>query len=269
MLACLIAVPLAALFGTKLPELAKNALGDRWKVISDLLPGSHSEGSTAAPAAQAGGPPVGSYSGPAPSFPQTTPAFAPQWSAENRPPAELAAPGASATSLAPLAGGVVNNFTTPGASPSPGAVAASYNEPVAAGGTAGFTGFPGQPSPGGPTVPRPASSMALGMGDLNRRPEAPQATAPPPFASVPNLGASPAPAGDRFTQYQRRLQELGAIYYLLETWGERGQLFRFYCKVGVGGNPNYTRYFDATDPEPLGAMAKVVQQVEASQSTLR
>jgi hypothetical protein len=31
----------------------------------------------------------------------------------------------------------------------------------------------------------------------------------------------------------------------------------------VGGNPAYARYFEATDPDPLQAMARVLSEVEA------
>ena len=73
-----------------------------------------------------------------------------------------------------------------------------------------------------------------------------------------------APAGaDRFTSLKERLRDLGATYYLLETWGSQGQLFRFYCKVAVGGSPNYARYFEATHADPLHAMSAVLEQVEA------
>jgi len=106
--------------------------------------------------------------------------------------------------------------------------------------------------------------------------------ATPPPAVIPAGYEAPAhvtpPAGelpadvtstgqvDTFTHIQHRLRALGATYYLLESWGDRRQLYRFYCKMAVGGNPNYTRYFEATDTAPLRAMANVLQQVEAWQA---
>jgi len=72
-----------------------------------------------------------------------------------------------------------------------------------------------------------------------------------------------APATDRFTYVLGRLRELGAVYYLLETWGSEGQRFRFHCKMAIGGNPGYTRHFEATDPEPMQAIARVLSEVEA------
>ena len=56
---------------------------------------------------------------------------------------------------------------------------------------------------------------------------------------------------------------MGATYYLLESWGNQRQFYRFYCKMAVGGNPNYTRYFEATQGNALQAMAQVLQQVES------
>ena len=91
---------------------------------------------------------------------------------------------------------------------------------------------------------------------------------PEPYkAADPAVGLSDPPAQarstvDQFTYIQARLRELGATYYLLESWGSREQLYRFYCKVAVGGNPNYTHYFEATDSDPLQAMAQVLRQVE-------
>ena len=79
-------------------------------------------------------------------------------------------------------------------------------------------------------------------------------SAPPPAAS---------PTTDRFTYLDRRLREWGATYCQLETWGSAGQLYRFCCKMAIGGSPNCTRYFEATAPDPLQAMSNVVGQVEA------
>jgi len=66
-----------------------------------------------------------------------------------------------------------------------------------------------------------------------------------------------------FVAIQDRLRQLGATYYLLETWGNQRQFFRFYCQMSVGGNASYTHYFEATNPDPMAAMADVLRQVEA------
>jgi hypothetical protein len=67
---------------------------------------------------------------------------------------------------------------------------------------------------------------------------------------------------DRFTYVQDRLKQLGATYYLLEMFEGREEQYRFHCCIPVGGNLSYTRKYEALDPSPLGAMVKVLQQVE-------
>ena len=67
---------------------------------------------------------------------------------------------------------------------------------------------------------------------------------------------------DQLSHIQQRLRELGATYYLLETWGNSGEQYRFYCKVAVGGNASFCRYFEATNADPLQAMAQVLREVE-------
>jgi hypothetical protein len=70
--------------------------------------------------------------------------------------------------------------------------------------------------------------------------------------------ASDAP----FKQVQQRLRELGATYYLLETWGDQNDAYRFYCRMAVGGNRHVTKQFNWVASDPLAAMSNVLQQVE-------
>ena len=77
-------------------------------------------------------------------------------------------------------------------------------------------------------------------------------------ANLPSNSAGTTP----FSQIQDRLKQLGATYYLLETWGNQQQLYRFYCKMAVGGNSNYTHCFEYIGADPLQAMAEVLKQVE-------
>lgn len=137
-----------------------------------------------------------------------------------------------------------------------------------------------QPQGGSPTaglIPSsaPAASSAV-MGDVRSDPAvipaAFQAPADPRIAAAavqPAVVASPnAPpraaleADNSLRQIQQRLHELGATYVLLESFGNQG-LYRFYCKMAMGGNANYTRYFEATDSDPVRAMTQVLGQVEA------
>jgi hypothetical protein len=73
-------------------------------------------------------------------------------------------------------------------------------------------------------------------------------------------------ATDHFTAIQQRLRRLGATYYRLETWGERGDQFRFQCRVVFGEAPGLVRDFEAVDREPVQAMAKVLWQVQTWRS---
>jgi hypothetical protein len=68
----------------------------------------------------------------------------------------------------------------------------------------------------------------------------------------------------QFRHVEQRLRELGATYYLLESWGSSGDRYRFYCEVALAGNTDsgHNRVFQAMDPDPLRAMKSVLDQVE-------
>jgi hypothetical protein len=85
-------------------------------------------------------------------------------------------------------------------------------------------------------------------------------------AVVPAAYQSPSEPSDQFISVEHRLRKLGATYYLLETWGNQQQMYRFYCKMAIGGSTEFTRYFEATHGEPLQAMLDVLRQVEAWKS---
>ena len=77
-----------------------------------------------------------------------------------------------------------------------------------------------------------------------------------------NARAGSISTADPFHRIQDRLRQLGATYYLLESWGNQQQMYRFYCKMAIGGSADYTRCFEATNSNPLQAMRQVLQQVE-------
>ncbi len=83
----------------------------------------------------------------------------------------------------------------------------------------------------------------------------------PPWQSV--APSSEAPEATTFDAMHRRLEQLGATYYLLETWGRGSALYRFHCKMAIGENPNFTRQFEATDSDPMVAMRRVLDEVES------
>jgi hypothetical protein len=72
-----------------------------------------------------------------------------------------------------------------------------------------------------------------------------------------------------YREIQKRLQRLGATYYVLESWGDNQQLYRFCCKMAVAGNADYVHCFEATHSDPLQAMQQVLQQVERWRGDVR
>ena len=92
---------------------------------------------------------------------------------------------------------------------------------------------------------------------------------PQPSSPLPGHAdsANAAPAANAgFEQIEHRLRDLGATYYLLETWGTTNQQYRFHCKISVAGTPDNTRSFDAADQDPIRAMRRVLEQVEQYRS---
>ncbi len=87
-------------------------------------------------------------------------------------------------------------------------------------------------------------------------------SSPSPGHAGPAAPRDPRTSGVDFQQIERRLRGLGATYYLLETWGNAGQMYRFHCKVSVPSDASQTQHFDATHSDPLQAMHKVLEQVE-------
>ncbi len=231
MLGCLIAVPLAALFGTTLPDLFRKLLADRAGLIDFeyATPPAGTEGprfsstAQAAPSGVTQGSLTGSWGTEALPFDARQPRSSPgkQFSRQTAPPASLFPSNVSPDHLAP--GG--RPRVRPGGEFD--SVLASYEAGTSAG---------------------------EGLEAL-RWPESPDSDLPKHT--------------DRFSHIQQRLRELGATYSLLETWGDRGQLYRFYCRMAMAGSSQFTRYFEATDAEPLSAMAQVLEQVEAWRSAGR
>ncbi len=66
----------------------------------------------------------------------------------------------------------------------------------------------------------------------------------------------------RFEAMQRRLQELGAVYFRLEDTGESPARYRFRCELPLPGNMTYLRPFEHEDGDPDRAMQAVLDDVE-------
>jgi len=86
------------------------------------------------------------------------------------------------------------------------------------------------------------------------------------FDGHPMVDPAPPSAADRFAWIQDRLRQLGATYYRLETWGDRGGAFRFQCRIAFGQDARSVRHFEAVDPDAVRAMATVLRQVESLQA---
>ena len=242
MLACLIIVPLAAIFGSAFPEVVKSVLVDR------LIPPGGS-----APASQtAGGPP------PATHWPAGAD-DAPRWPAHSGAPVAAGPWAANNAAANEIPAMPVITPQSPG-----GNVAASFAAPAE---TSGL-GWPAK----GAGVRQASTGFDVPPPGMNTPPPGSQSPGPPSFgpdraeqqpgrpAGEIGLGA---PGPDRFSSIERRLRQYGATYYLLEAWGSEGQLYRFHCKMAMANNPSYTRHFEATDSDALRAMDHVVEQIEA------
>ncbi|MGD9720877.1 MAG: hypothetical protein AB7O59_14395 [Pirellulales bacterium] len=238
MLSCLIIVPMAAIFGSAFPDVVKSVLVDRvvhW--ATGKAPGT--------PAAGAAGD-FGSVRPPAANDPNRAvinhnASEAPRWGG-----ADSAAAWPSAQPAMPP------NQVLPAMPEAPGGnQQAAYVVPA----EGNPQGRPADTVAAAAVLPGPVPDGAPGgapSADL-------RSTLPPPPGPSPPGPLQPDP----FTAMERKLRDCGATYYLLETLGNDGQLFRFHCKMAIGNNPNYTRHFEATDRDALRAMSQVVERVEA------
>jgi hypothetical protein len=116
-------------------------------------------------------------------------------------------------------------------------------------------------SPSRPAELPPARPNAiLGGNNVLRDPSSASPVQPAVF-----VGAAETPSNA--DDIPKRLQQLGATYYVLEAWGNGEQLYRFYCKMAVVGSADYAQCFEATDSDPQQAMRRVLRQVEAWRET--
>jgi hypothetical protein len=237
MLSCLIIVPMAAIFGSAFPDVVKTVLVDR---IVAWGTGKPLEATKATPDEPA--------LADAPTAPGTGPARtggntweAPRWPMAGATPA--AQPPAGSNSGVVAAGAPSAHLSGANQSASFAAPADPRNSAQAV-------------RAAGPDMP--VHTVSVENPGLGRQPGT-----MPAGAAAGQSGARPLDQADRFTLMERRLREYGATYYLLETWGNEGELYRFHCRMAISNNPNYTRQFEATDRDALKAMAQVLERVEA------
>ena len=205
MLGCLVTIPMAAVLGTSLPDVARSLMDGRLALLAT------SEGSTVDPTCQFEPMPVS----------EATLLFADEGEPSSGPHASVLSAGlTSPHGYEPYSGHAATQVQQ-----------ASYEVPQAMGSSG---------------IATPAGLVDVGAIDS--------------WANPPSTGATHT--ADPFAVLQQRLRKAGATYYLLESWGDRQQLFRCYCRVAIGGNPAHTRHFEATDAEPLAAMSEVLRQIE-------
>lgn len=219
MLACLIIVPMAAIFGSAFPDVVKSVLVDRIVALG---------GGKAEP----GTPAVNSQLGPG--------------TAPGQPSAQLNGAQGEAPAWQGSAGGTISPVVAAGAAtayPSTTNQSASFSE----------VSGPARLPPG---------SLASGPGEAPSYPT-PGRGGEASGGSVVHAGGSAWQQPEDFGGMERKLREHGAVYYLLETWGNEGEQYRFHCRMAIANNPNYTRHFEATDRDALKAMSQVLSRVEA------
>jgi hypothetical protein len=263
-LACMIVVPLLAIFGTSwvtLGSTSTRASSGRLQ-SSDFghsSPGRNDSmaGTWMTPPAATGNAPEEQSMQPMAEAPVGAASMAP--TAIAPPPLPLAPAGFNPSADAP--------------GPELAALAEKWSAPVAADSIAATAG--GLQSDPANSVTKRVDGAPVRMGSRGipsrRRGVLPSTNAaadpvsPAPIAAAAGTSL-PAAQGlmtnDWFAAIQQRLRELGATYYLLETLGTGGIQYRFHCKMAVAGNPNNTRQFEATDADPARAMQTVLRDVE-------
>ena len=87
-------------------------------------------------------------------------------------------------------------------------------------------------------------------------------------ATVPQNSTQPlSQPGNLRQAMEQRLCELGAVYSLLEMWGNENFRYRYHCRVSIANNRQVTRSFEANGTSPEEAMRQVLKEVEGFQST--
>lgn len=264
MLTCLITIPMVALFGTSLPQMARTLLDRRVDPGEaaanerfDEAPSFAADGAAMDPTATS--PPL---EGPRVNIPDrgptayarhgTTPAGPPNSGPSARPLPQPVGPANHADGMVPVGydAPVGHRMVTPPPwRRDPAGQATGGSAP----GSAGDASRAGavQPAALVPVTPFPDA--------------APQAGAPV-APGVPAVGGNASPAlmssAEAFLAIQERLRRLGATYYRLESWGSQQPLFRFQCEMALDESPHLTQHFEATDGDPLRAMSKVLAEVE-------
>ena len=71
-----------------------------------------------------------------------------------------------------------------------------------------------------------------------------------------------AQSPQNFELLEQHLKSLGATYYRLEKWGNRGELFRFSCFVAPSEAPSYEKHFQGIGADAIMVMRSVIGEIE-------
>lgn len=249
MLLCLIMIPVAALFGTAIPNVFKALQSGRLPTLAELrgtppatvspFPGASNEApryvSSDGTGAVAGGNVAPPWKGNSANTSETSSPLAQRWSS---PSAASIGPANEARASNPAGNYAGGNSTD--------VMPASYNLPVDA-------HLAGQ-NPGMSANTRNPLAAAPGVANLTPMDRGPAGSA--------NASGRASAAADPFTYVHNRLIALGATYYVLESLGDQKREYRFLCKMAVGGSDQFTKAFWCVDADPKSAMMNVLKQVE-------
>lgn len=246
MLFCLFGLPLAALRGTSWTELAKT--------VAEISKGI-----------------VSGYFGESPVLARESPHDPLQRLASDIPSSRVIAPSRHPSEGSGSASGFSASDATPRMDRQGGGADSRYDQRAAqpaamkdraSGPISGEP--PAPPSPRSEISPRDYPPL-VSMAWHDRRRRATHEAPPLQDAVIRPEAAADDSSGD-FQQILERLRALGAVHYMLETWGNDAQRFRFHCKMALRSNPNYIRHFEAIDRDAFRAMSQVLAEVEAWRS---
>lgn len=271
MLACLIICPLIALPDVSFPDWIKKVSNGRWNCGWGAVPktGGDSQVSQAKPVPQRSAKASSSLFGslPAslgqsgaewPSTPMAGGANGTSTPSQFTPPASAALP--SGLKGGPFSSGIQLALASePSSEPQRGDLPRPSGEMLSRSQGIIPTAFVEQaPDRQGPVAggPSEAAGASPARQDMTTRP----AMLSTPAQEAPQVAPSQLA---RFRRVETRLRELGAVHYLLETWGNAADYYRFRCRMPMGGSSTAVRHFEATDSDGLAAMTRVLEEIEA------
>ncbi|MDR0327879.1 MAG: hypothetical protein LBI05_06245 [Planctomycetaceae bacterium] len=117
------------------------------------------------------------------------------------------------------------------------------------------------------------ASETMGLGGIDTMISLPTpkvaSEAMPPEVAVQQVAweHSPAAVAQNFESLEQHLKALGATYYRLEKWGNRGELFRFSCFVTPSEPYLYEKHFQAIGADAVSVMRSVIAEITAWKNT--